>query len=353
MLGALVACGTPDGVEHAGAPGNPLDSVAAVILAEPDSAAIERVIRLLHARDGSWYVADNGSDRIVHFDPDGRFLATVGRHGRGPGEFEAPVDIVQLPGDTIAVADMMAQRITLFLNGRPDTAITVPSAPQSLVMEGDTGWIPGVNVSRATSLLRWDRHGNTFTPMAPVPADFTEGSSLTGVFSSGRAVAWADSVLLLLDGYAWARVLHTGGRVVDSFTVPARVRRGTPLDLAERLRQAQDFPAMFSAASGMFGAADVGKGWVALVHGDQDFDMSTRTIVNPRSYLTLLNRATHQACVDLPLPASGDVLPVPAFGHDTLYLLDRYVTDAGGLTTTVTSYQLHPDRCPDEAVMAF
>lgn len=348
LLGS-VACADATPRAH----GVVMDSIATVVLAEPDSAPLNRIIGLLHAADGSWYLSDNGTDRVGHFSEKGAFVGHLGRAGQGPGEFEAPEGIVQLSGDTIAVVDMMAQRITLFANGVPDTAINLPVMPQHVVVLGDTGWIESVDLGSETALLRWDRRDNSFAHMASVPSDFTEGSVLAATFGTGRTVVWPDSLLLLLDGYAWARLYRPDGTVLDSFTVPARLRRGTPLDLAQRLAQQRDFAAMFSAASWLFGAADIGGGWIALMHGDQDFDMQTRKIVNPRSYLTLLNHTTHEACVDLPMPVSGDVLPVVAFGRDTLYLLDRRITDAGGLTTTVTSYQLHPDACPAEALMAF
>lgn len=39
------------------------------------------------------------------FDPTGRFIRTVGAYGGGPGEFEAPYDLIQVPGDTVIVMD--------------------------------------------------------------------------------------------------------------------------------------------------------------------------------------------------------------------------------------------------------
>jgi hypothetical protein len=348
MLGT-VACADARSESH----GVVLDSVATVVLAEPDSVPMNRIIDLLHSADGSWYLSDNGNDRVSHFSGQGAYLGHLGGPGQGPGEFEAPQDIVQLSTDTIAVADKLAQRITLFVNGEADTAINLPVSPQSLVVLDHTGWIEDVDVSSGTGLLRWDRRDNTFAHFAPVPSDFTDGSVLAATFGSGATVAWPDSVLLLLDGYAWARLYGPDGTVLDSFTVPRRLRRGTPVDLAQRLATQRDFAGMFSAASWLFGSADIGNGWVALMHGDQDYDMASRKIVNPRGYLTLLNRSTHQACVDLPMPVSGDVLPVVAFEQDTLHILDRRITDVGGLTNTITSYLLHPDACPAEAVMQF
>lgn len=62
--------------------------------------------------DGRIVVADAGSSSIRFYGPDGRFLSRSGRQGQGPGEY---VDIRRLgyiAGDTIVVADGVAQRIS-------------------------------------------------------------------------------------------------------------------------------------------------------------------------------------------------------------------------------------------------
>jgi sugar lactone lactonase YvrE len=39
---------------------------------------------------GNIYVLDEGNNRIQKFSMDGKYVATIGRHGQGPGEFESP-----------------------------------------------------------------------------------------------------------------------------------------------------------------------------------------------------------------------------------------------------------------------
>jgi len=48
--------------------------------------------------EGNLYVLDTGNHRIQKFSPDGDFLATLGRKGQGPGEFNFPgsLDIDEL-----------------------------------------------------------------------------------------------------------------------------------------------------------------------------------------------------------------------------------------------------------------
>jgi hypothetical protein len=349
-LGLLASCGTSG--EHRAVTGPVLDTLSVITLAEPDSVPITRSAATLHALDGSWYLSDNGSDRIVHFSATGAFLGTLGRHGQGPGEFETPVDLFQLGADTLGVADLTLRRITLFTGQRADTVIAVPSEPYSVVVDGDRGWIGGVNVANRTAVARWDRRSGAFTSLVPAPTAYTEGSPLAGIHSSAKVVAWSDSVLVAVSGYAWVRVASSDGTALDSFTVPTRLRRGAPLDLPERVSKMRDFPAMFAAASHLVTVADMGGGWLAFIYVDLDYDMQRGT-QNPHPYLTLVNRAERRACVDIPVPASGDVIPQEAVAGDTLYVLDRRFGDAGGLATTITSYRIMPEQCPAEALIQF
>jgi hypothetical protein len=330
-----------------------MDSLATVVLAEPDTEPVTQTLAPFHARDGSWYVTDGKGDRILHFSSAGTFLGSLGRHGQGPGEFEGLGQVFELGMDTIAATDWSLRRVSFFVHGQHlDSMVTLPSQPMSATVRGNFVWFGGVNPASMTAQLRWDRASGQIRAMIPVPADFQEGSPLVGIFTGVVVVPWTDSILVTVGGYPWLRTYTPAGEPLDSFLVPVRLRRGVPLELAERLAKAPDFPAMFASASALPAAADIGDGWLALVYLDQDYDLQ-RGILNPRSFLTLVNRTSHRACVDVPIPASGDVTAWGAFGGDTLYMLDRRITDAGGLTTTITSYQLHPDSCPAEAVMEF
>ncbi|HUU36729.1 MAG TPA: NHL repeat-containing protein [Candidatus Desulfaltia sp.] len=61
--------------------------------------------------DGNIYVLDSGNHRIQKFGPDGRYLATLGRKGQGPGEFVYPESIDIDDAGYIYVSDPRNQRI--------------------------------------------------------------------------------------------------------------------------------------------------------------------------------------------------------------------------------------------------
>lgn len=71
-------------------------------------------------RDGNIYVLDSANARIQKFGPDGRYLATIGRKGQGPGEFIMP-DAIHFDKDgNLVVADSAQARIHVIIGGGKD-----------------------------------------------------------------------------------------------------------------------------------------------------------------------------------------------------------------------------------------
>jgi peptidylamidoglycolate lyase len=65
--------------------------------------------------DGGFYVSDGYENtRIVRFDPDGRFVASWGAPGNGPGEFDLPHGIELDGSGRLYVADRSNARVQIF-----------------------------------------------------------------------------------------------------------------------------------------------------------------------------------------------------------------------------------------------
>lgn len=64
--------------------------------------------------DGGVYAVDRVNARIVAFDAEGRHRWTVGRRGRGPGEFQIPYRVDVRPDGTVFVYDRGTQEVTAF-----------------------------------------------------------------------------------------------------------------------------------------------------------------------------------------------------------------------------------------------
>lgn len=63
--------------------------------------------------DGNWYILDSGNHRIQKFSPDGKYLATIGGEGQGPGEFVYPDSMGITANGLIFVSDPNNQRIQI------------------------------------------------------------------------------------------------------------------------------------------------------------------------------------------------------------------------------------------------
>ena len=88
---------------------------------------INQVIRL---SNGDIAVAENLAGEIRVFDDGGGHLRTFGGRGEGPGEFANLWTIAELPGDTIAAIDPLAERISLFTSsGTFARSFPIPRLP--------------------------------------------------------------------------------------------------------------------------------------------------------------------------------------------------------------------------------
>lgn len=108
--------------------------------------ALSAVSDVTIGRDGSVYVSQPQENVVKVYDARGRYLRSLGREGRGPGEFERPSSL-GWRGDTLWVADSSQTRISLFLpNGRFVRSISFsraapltdgrPHIPGSLLADG-------------------------------------------------------------------------------------------------------------------------------------------------------------------------------------------------------------------------
>jgi hypothetical protein len=76
-------------------------------------------------KDGNIYILDSANTRIQKFGPDGKFLATIGRKGQGPGEFLMP-DAIDFDKDgNLVVADSPQARIHVIVGGGRDARSVV------------------------------------------------------------------------------------------------------------------------------------------------------------------------------------------------------------------------------------
>ena len=72
------------------------------------------------------YVEDTHPPTIREFDPDGRFVRSIGREGEGPGEFRSIAGVSVLPDGRVAFWDRGARRITVYrVDGELDETLRI------------------------------------------------------------------------------------------------------------------------------------------------------------------------------------------------------------------------------------
>jgi hypothetical protein len=70
--------------------------------------------------EGAIYILDTGNARIQKFGPDGRYLATIGRKGQGPGEFMMPDSFDFDKDGNLVVNDAGQRRVQTIIGGGRD-----------------------------------------------------------------------------------------------------------------------------------------------------------------------------------------------------------------------------------------
>jgi hypothetical protein len=143
----------------------------------PSHILFDGLIGVVVQSDGTFAVADCGSGEIRFFGSDGRFVKSVGRIGRGPGEFDVLTRLVSGPADSLAAFDVTLSRVTIF---GPEGSVA-----RVLAVERYTdvlGWLPN-------GLLLAVRSRRT-----PVPT----GSAYNP--TAEATLARDSAVVLLLDG---------------------------------------------------------------------------------------------------------------------------------------------------------
>ncbi len=95
--------------------------------------------------DGSIFVVSGSDAAVFAFDAAGAFLGSLGRRGRGPGEFQA-LATVGMHSDTLWVGDLLLGRITRFLKDGSVWETITPSGTAARA-QGIPG--PGAYVKRS------------------------------------------------------------------------------------------------------------------------------------------------------------------------------------------------------------
>jgi len=120
------------------------------------------------APNGDIYVSDGYGNACVHkYSPDGKWLMSWGKSGRGPGEFNLPHNIVCDPDGWVYVADRESHRIQVFDgNGKYETQWTNVHRPSGMCMS--FGRCPLCYVGEIGPYLPVNRHYPNLGPRVSI-----------------------------------------------------------------------------------------------------------------------------------------------------------------------------------------
>ncbi|HEU4883597.1 MAG TPA: 6-bladed beta-propeller [Longimicrobium sp.] len=186
----LAACGAERADGHARGDGEPgiawnvvTPGAPRIGTAQDGSDALFFVTAATRLAHGDILVADAGNHRIDVFDAAGKRVRSLGRQGRGPGEFSQP-SWLGVQGDTLLVWDMVQARLTRFdtagtLIGTDPPVTDLGSFPRIVGQRGDgsllavasaaADWRAGAH--RDSLLIVWMRPDGDRDTVATVPGD--------------------------------------------------------------------------------------------------------------------------------------------------------------------------------------
>jgi hypothetical protein len=78
-----------------------------------ESETLYQVNGAVQLSDGRVAIANAGTSEVRYYAPDGQHIVSAGRSGGGPGEFQRITKLILLPGDSVAVVDPAARRLSV------------------------------------------------------------------------------------------------------------------------------------------------------------------------------------------------------------------------------------------------
>lgn len=356
LTASLVASCSRENVERAGGDVAALALASVDTLQETDSLYVGRPFRAAFTPTRSLIVIDQLANRLVEFDASGRAIGTVGRAGRGPGEFLAPVSLARWGRDTLAVADLYTRSISLFALSSGEFVSRIPASGYvvSLAASGANLAIGAYSAADQT-LAAWVRSGDsTVHPTLPFPEVLTANPLAMRVYAASfvgiregtvAAVTIASNGLLLQD-------LRDG--TLRELPIPTRRRRAIPESLdavLEPIVQTPDYLMLIPYPDGVHWRDDGliliwHKDWLPPEGGVQGGSVAVDKEATLRVYATLVDPVTSRACVDLEVPSDWAENPAYFADGTSLYALGHALSDGDSRPVLeLRRYELPRESC--------
>ncbi len=334
LAGALAACGgREEGRLSARA-------VGVTRLAEADTLYVGQPGNFAVDPHGDYYIIDRLSSNILVFSPEGTPRVAFGGPGQGPGEAPTPTLVLFPNESTIVVTDFGEQRADVL--DRATKAFVRRLRTDGYVVSGEvkagTIWLGLYSQAKRTGVGAWNLATDSIRNLVPLPEVYAPGSQVAASQVGVQVAVAGDSLLVGFTAVEPILVADRDGRVIDSLVIPAVRRRGYPPGWTE----IRDFAQAVSSKSTLRWLRRRTDGSFFVVHYDQVFD---RNALTGKIFVSVLSPDLARACVDAPVPTSGEVRAAVFSMGDTLFVLDQRSGSGSRLQTSVTRYVLDTSKC--------
>jgi len=309
--------------------------------------------------DGSFYVPDLFSGRVLRFGRDGRLIRAYGRAGDGPGEFRSAGSTFVLDDSTLVVHDTGLGRLTLLdrRTGAFRGTRSFPWGPSLTppVVEDGYAWMAVSDRAFKLhgSVARWDVVRDTLEFFGPMPDEYWESANsqnwtYANQMLRGQLAVHGGRIFRGWQSYQDLFVLDHGGAVVDTIDIPVLRRLGVPDDIRERMDVGrmglEEQITSYSRLRQLYVFPD---GRVAFTHHDQKaIRLRPFPIIAARVWVGVVSADLKRACVDTELPVSMDARSMETFRGDTLFQLDRRIPPGTETVETwIRMFQVQTSEC--------
>lgn len=338
LSGVIVAggCSRDSGSAAAGA-GGELALASVDTLQESDSLYVGRPFRAVFTESRSLIVIDQLANRLVEFDASGRAIGTIGRSGRGPGEFLAPVTLARWGRDTLAVADLFTRSISLFRLASREFVTRLPVSGYVVSMAASDSQLGIGSYSLSNqALAAWLRSGeSSIRPAVAIPEALTANPLAMRVYAASFVGMRQGSIAVATIASNGLLIHNLGDGTVRELLIPPRHRRPIPEGLdavLEPIAQTPDYLMLIPYPDGVHWRDDGlillwHKDWLPPEGGLQGGSTSVDKEATLRVYATLVDPANSRACVDLHVPSDWAENPAYFADGTSLFALGHALGD--------------------------
>jgi hypothetical protein len=343
---ALHGCGEArSGASARGASDAPvLVPVDSVVLAENDSSYVAGTSGLAVAPDGSFFVADHMAKRVHVFRRDGRFLRSIGRPGRGPGEFDGPSHLAFSGDSLLYVVDWSEIEVFDRRTAGHLGAYRMPRQPNTIAVSAGRLFAGHADAADRGSVARVMSDTTGMQATGPFP-ELLRDPLLFPMFNSVALGMRGDTAATAFHVTDYLYFSDVSGRVLDSIQVPKRRRNGARPD---RLRSLARTPSEDLGAAAFWGSSLPTEvhwtpgGRLVLVSNDRGM-VADRWIDS--SFVSVVDRKTRRSCVDARVPGPTEPTVSVAFRGDTLFVVSQELTGDTRASTVVRWYRIDTGAC--------